>query len=139
MTNELYLSSGREKPEAGKIIATTLDYPVVMDTFGCTPKFIQEHPKLVQAMVNGYFDALETIKRDPKKSFEIMGGAVKQTGEQFEKSRSYLRWQDHEANTTLFAGEIQAFSKEAADLLLELGIIESVPDIATIIDTRFIR
>jgi hypothetical protein len=50
MTYEPYLSSVRDKPDAGKIIATTLDYPVVMDTFGCTPKFINEHGKLVQAM-----------------------------------------------------------------------------------------
>src|SRR5439155_9394033 len=52
MTYEPYLSSVREKPEAGKIIATTLDYPMVMDTFGCTPKFISEQPRLVQGMVN---------------------------------------------------------------------------------------
>src|SRR5438093_7694476 len=52
MTYEPYLSTVREKPEAGKIIATTLDYPMVMDTFGCTPKFIAENPKLVQAMVD---------------------------------------------------------------------------------------
>jgi NitT/TauT family transport system substrate-binding protein len=139
MTYEPYLSSVRDKPEAGKIIATTLDYPMVMDTFGCTPKFIQEQPKLVQAMVNGYFEALEMIKRDPKQSFEIMGTAVKQTGEQFEKSQSYLRWQDREANKKFFAGEIQAFSKEAGDLLLELGIVKTVPDINALIDTRFIR
>src|SRR6185312_2687819 len=94
MTYEPYLSSVREKPDAGKIIATTVDYPMVMDTFGCTPKFIKEHPKLVQAMVDSYFEALQMIKQDPKKSFEIMGSAVKQTGEQFEKSQAYLRWQD---------------------------------------------
>src|SRR6266849_7370106 len=139
MTYEPYLSSVREKPEAGKIIATTLDYPMVMDTFGCTPKFIQDNPKLVQGMVNGYFDALDMIKHEPKKSFEIMGSAVKQTGEQFEKSQSYLRWQDREANKKFFAGEIQAFSKDAAALLLELSIIKSVPDTNAIIDTRFIR
>jgi NitT/TauT family transport system substrate-binding protein len=139
MTYEPYLSSVREKPDAGKIIATTLDYPMVMDTFGCTPKFIQEQPKLVQAMVNGYFDALDLIKQEPKKSFEIMGAAVKQTGEQFEKSQSYLRWQDREANKKFFTGDIQAFSKEAAELLLELGIIKTVPDINAIIDTRFIK
>jgi NitT/TauT family transport system substrate-binding protein len=139
MTYEPYLSSVRDKPDAGKIIATTLDYPMVMDTFGCTPKFIQENPKLVQAMVNSYFEALEMIKREPKKSYEIMGSAVKQTGEQFEKSQSYLRWQDREANRKFFAGELQAFSKEAAALLLELGIIKSVPDINTIVDTSFIK
>jgi NitT/TauT family transport system substrate-binding protein len=139
MTYEPYLSTVRAKPEAGKILATTLDYPMVMDTFGCTPKFIQERPRLVQAMVNSYFEALEMIKREPKKSFEIMGSAVKQTGEQFEKSQAYLRWQDRAANKRFFAGEIQSFSKEAAALLLELGIIKTVPDINTIIDTSFIK
>src|SRR5215468_1525171 len=48
MTYEPYLSAVRAKPEAGKIIATTLDYPMIMDTFGCTPKFINDNPKLVQ-------------------------------------------------------------------------------------------
>jgi NitT/TauT family transport system substrate-binding protein len=139
MTYEPYLSTVRGKPEAGKIIATTLDYPMVMDTFGCTPKFIQANPRLVQAMVNSYFEALEMIKREPKKSYEIMGSAVKQTGEQFERSQSYLRWQDRAANQRFFAGELQAFSKEAAALLLELGIIKSSPDINTIIDTSFIK
>jgi len=139
MTYEPYLSTVREKPEAGKIIATTLDYPMIMDTFGCTPKFIADSPKLVQGMVDSYFEAVEMIGKEPKKSFDIMGAVVKQTGEQFEKSQSYLRWQNREANRKFFAGEIQTFSKEAADLLLELGIIKSVPDVASTIDTRFIK
>jgi len=139
MTYEPYLSTVREKPEAGKIIATTLDYPMVMDTFGCTPKFIAENPKLVQAMVDSYFEAVEMIAKEPKKSFEIMGAVVKQTGEQFEKSQSYLRWQNREANRKFFAGDMQTFSKEASDLLLELGVIKSVPDVASTIDTRFIK
>jgi NitT/TauT family transport system substrate-binding protein len=139
MTYEPYLSTVRDKPEAGKIIATTLDYPMVMDTFGCTPKFINDNPKLVQALVNGYFDAVDMIRAEPKKSFEIMGSAVKQTGEQFEKSQSYLRWQDRAANAKFFAGDLQAFSRDAAELLLELGIIKTVPDTNTIIDTRFIK
>src|SRR6266550_6447283 len=48
MTYEPYLSAVRDKPEAGKIIATTLDYPMVMDTFGCTPKFIAENEAAVK-------------------------------------------------------------------------------------------
>ena len=41
MTYEPYLSTVRDKPDAGKIIATTLDYPMVMDTFGCTPTLLK--------------------------------------------------------------------------------------------------
>ncbi|MFZ4652224.1 MAG: ABC transporter substrate-binding protein, partial [Rubrivivax sp.] len=42
MTYEPFLSAVRAKPEAGRILATTLDYPMIMDTFGCTPKFLAD-------------------------------------------------------------------------------------------------
>ena len=139
MTYEPYLSTVRAKPEAGKIIATTLDYPMVMDTFGCTPKFLQENPKAAKALADSYFDALDMIKKEPKKSYEIMGADVKQSGEAFEKSQAYLRWQDRAANQKFFAGEHQQFSKEAADLLMEIGSIKQLPDMKALADTSFIK
>jgi NitT/TauT family transport system substrate-binding protein len=139
MTYEPYLGAVRAKPEAGKIIATTLDYPMVMDTFGCTPKFLAENPKAAQGLANAYFDAVAMIKADPKRSFEIMGADVKQSGEAFEKSQAYLRWQDKAANQKFFAGEHAQFSKEAAELLLSAGIIKSIPDLSKLADARFIK
>jgi NitT/TauT family transport system substrate-binding protein len=139
MTYEPYLSAVREKPEAGKIIATTLDYPMVMDTFGCTPKFIAENEAAVKALTKSYFDALELIKTDQKKAYEIMGADVKQTGEQFGNSAKYLRWQDQAANKAFFTGEFNTFNKEAADLLLEIGVIKQIPDLGKLADTRFIQ
>jgi NitT/TauT family transport system substrate-binding protein len=139
MTYEPYLSAVRAKPEAGKIIATTLDYPMVMDTFGCTPKFLSENPKAAKALADSYFEAVEMIQKEPKKSFEIMGADVKQSGEAFEASQKYLRWQDRAANEKFFAGEHAAFSREAADLLLETGIIKQMPDMAKLADTRFLK
>ncbi|WP_374669236.1 ABC transporter substrate-binding protein [Ramlibacter sp.] len=139
MTYEPYLGAVRAKPEAGKIIATTLDYPMVMDTFGCTPKFLADNAKAAKALADSYFEAVEMIRKDPKKSFEIMGADVKQTGEQFEASQKYLRWQDREANQKFFAGEHAAFSKEAANLLLAEGIIKQIPDLSKLADTRFLK
>ena len=112
---------------------------MVMDTFGCTPAFIKANPKAVKALVDSYFQAVDMIKKEPAKSYEIMGADVKQTGEQFAKSAAYLRWQDKAANQQFFAGEFQKFSAESADLLLELGIIKSKPDVATLVDTQFIK
>ncbi len=139
MTYEPYLGAVRAKPETGKIIATTLDYPMVMDTFGCTPKFLSENPKAAKALADSYFEALEMIQKEPKKSFEIMGADVKQSGEAFETSSKYLRWQDRTANQKFFAGEHATFSKEAAELLLEAGIIKSLPDMNKLADTRFLK
>ena len=139
MTYEPFLSAVRAKPEAGTILATTLDYPMVMDTVGCTPKFLNDNPKAAKALADSYFEALEMIQKEPKKSFEIMGADVKQTGEAFEGSQKFLRWQDRAANQKFFAGEHAAFSKEAADLLLEAGIIKSLPDMSKLADTRFLK
>ena len=139
MTYEPYLSAVRAKPEAGTIIATTLDYPMIMDTVGCTPKFLAANPKAAKALADGYFDAVAMIQSDPKKAFEIMGADVKQSAEKFEASQKYLRWQDRAANQKFFAGEHAAFSKEAAELLLQSGIIKAIPDLSKLADTQFIK
>ncbi len=139
MTYEPYLSTVRDAPQAGKIIATTLDYPMIMDTFGCTPKFLADNPKAAQALANSYFEAVDMIRRDPFKSFEIMGAPTKQSGEQFAKSAAYLRWQDKAANQKFFAGEFQQFNKDAAELLLEAGIVRQAPDLNSLADTQFIK
>ena len=79
------------------------------------------------------------IEKDQAKSYEIMGADVKQTGEAFGNSAKYLRWQDKAANQKFFAGEFLTFNKEAADLLLEVGIIKSVPKIDDLFDASFIK
>jgi NitT/TauT family transport system substrate-binding protein len=139
MTYEPYLGQVRATPDKGKIIATTLDYPMVMDTFGCTPKFLAENGKAAKAIADSYFEAIDLIAKDPAKSNEIMGADVKQTGEQFAASSKYLRWQDRASNAKFFSGEIQAFSKDAGELLMELGIVKSLPKTEDIIDTSFLK
>ena len=125
---------------SGKLIADSLQYPMVFDTFGCTPKFIKENPKAVKGLVESYFQALDMIAKDKTKAFTIMGADVKQTAEQFEKSQSKLKWADREANKKFFNGEIQAFNKEAAALLLEIGVIKTQPaNMDTLFDTSFLN
>src|ERR1700754_3957202 len=68
MTYEPYLSTVRAAPHAGKIIATTLDYPMIMDTVGCTPKFLAENPKAAKALADSYFEALTVIEKEPAKA-----------------------------------------------------------------------
>ena len=140
MTYEPYLSTVRANPAAGKILATTLDYPMVMDTVGCAPTWLKANAKAAQALTKSYFEALDMIKSDPAKSNEIMGAAVKQTGEQFAKSSAYLRWSDKAANQKFFANDIVPFMKDAEKILLEAGVIRKAPDdLAATFDTQFIQ
>jgi NitT/TauT family transport system substrate-binding protein len=110
-----------------------------MDTFGCTPKFLAENPKAAQALANSYFESLEMIAKDQAKAYEIMGADVKQTGEAFGNSAKYLRWQDKAANQKFFAGDFLTFNKDAAELLLEIGIIKAAPKVEDLYDSSFIK
>lgn len=139
LTYEPYLSSVRNAPNAGKILVTTLDYPVVVDMVAFQPDYIKKNPKIVQGVVNGFFDALEMIKKEPAKSNEIMGAKVKQTAEQFAASASFISWQDKAANQAYFKGDLQAFMKEAADIQLEAGVIRAIPDLKPMVDDTFIK
>ena len=139
MTYEPFLSAVRGAPQSGKIIATTLDYPMVMDTFGCTPAFIDGNEAAVRALVKSYYEALELIAKEQERAFTIMGADVRQSAEQFGNSAKYLRWQNADDNRRFFAGPWQEFSNKAADLLLEIGLIRQKPDVATLVDTRFIQ
>jgi NitT/TauT family transport system substrate-binding protein len=140
MTYEPYLSTIRANPQAGKILATTIEYPMVMDTVGCAPDWLKAHPKAAQALAQSYFEALEMIKAEPAKANEIMGAAVKQTGEAFAKSSAYLRWQDKAANQKFFAGELQQFMKDAGTILLEAGVVRKQPEnFGAMYDDSFIK
>ncbi len=139
MTYEPFLSAVRNAPQSGKIIATTLDYPMVMDTFGCTPAFISANEGAVRAIVKSYYEALEMIQKEPDRANQIMGADVRQTAEQFAASAKFLRWQGPAENKAFFNGPWQEFSNKAADLLMEMGLIRAKPDIATLADTRFVQ
>ncbi|MDN2578704.1 ABC transporter substrate-binding protein [Aquibium sp. ELW1220] len=139
MTYEPYLSTVRDNPDAGKIIATTLDYPIVMDTFGCTPEFIEANPDAVKALAKSYYDALAMIQSDKDKAFEIMGADVKQSGEAFGKSAGYLEWQDAAANKAFMTGGIQDFYAKAGPLLEKIGIVKQIPATETLIDTSWME
>jgi NitT/TauT family transport system substrate-binding protein len=137
MSYEPYLSTVRDNPDAGKIIATTLDYPVVMDSFGCTPEFIDANPDTVKALAKSYYDALEMIDTNQAEAYRIMGADVKQDGESFGKSAAYLKWQDLEANKKFMAEGIHDFYSKAGPLLEKIGIIRSIPTTESLIDTRW--
>lgn len=138
-TYEPFLSKVREAPQSGKVLATTVDYPVILDTVGCSTDFLKAHPDAAKALADSYFDALDMIKTDKDKSDGIMGADVKQSAKDFADSAAYLQWLDKPANKTFFGSTFPAFNAQAADLLLTGGVIKSKPDLTTLADTSFIQ
>jgi NitT/TauT family transport system substrate-binding protein len=138
-TYEPYLSSIRGiTATQGRILATTTDYPCVVDTLAFAPDFVAKNEGAVRAVIKGWFDALAMIKAEPEKSFEIMGKRVNQSGEAFKASAAFIEWQDAAMNKAYVGGDLQAFMGKALEVQKETGVVRASPDLAKLLDTRFI-
>src|SRR5436190_2314729 len=137
LTYEPYLSTVRARPDAGKILVTSKEYPVVVDVLVFKKDFIEKHPKIVKATVDSFFEALEMIKREPDKAYELMGSVVKQPGDAFAKSVAYIAWQDRAANKGYYAKEHKPFVDFAVRVLKSNRVIEKQPKAEEMVDLRF--
>jgi NitT/TauT family transport system substrate-binding protein len=137
ITYEPYLSTVRAKPDAGKILVTSKEYPVVVDVLVFKKDFIEKHPKIVKATVDSFFEALDMIKREPDKSYELMGSVVKQPGEAFAKSAAFIAWQDRNANKAYYAKDHKPFVDFAVRVLKFTRVIQKEPKAAEMVDLRF--
>jgi NitT/TauT family transport system substrate-binding protein len=137
LTYEPYLSTVRAKPDAGKILVTSREYPVVVDVLVFKKDFIEKHPKIVKATVDSFFEALDMIKREPARSHELMGSTVKQAGDAFAKSAAFITWTDRAANKEYYAKEHKPFVDFAVRVLKFNRVIQKEPKAQELTDLRF--
>jgi NitT/TauT family transport system substrate-binding protein len=137
VTYEPYLSTVRANPDAGRILVTSRDYPVVIDTLVFRTDFIKQHPQVVKKVVDSFFEAQEMIRREPAKSFELMGSVVKQPGEQFAKSAAFITWSDRDSSKAYYAKEHAPFVEFAVQVLRFNRVIDKEPKAKDMIDLRF--
>lgn len=137
-TYEPYLSTIRNEPGAGQILATTLDYPVVVDTLSFPTDQIEEKREAIQKVVDGWFLALDMIATSPEEANTIMGKRVDQTAEAFASSASFIEWQDKAMNQAYFADGLRQFMEMAIELQAENGVIRTKPEVDALIDESFV-
>ena len=137
VTYEPYLSTVRANPDAGRILVTSRDYPVVIDVLVFRTDFIKQHPQVVKKVVDSFFEAQDMIRREPAKSFELMGSVVKQSGEQFAKSAAFITWSDRASSKAYYAKEHAPFVEFAVQVLRFNRVIDKEPKAKDMIDLSF--
>lgn len=139
VTYEPYLSKVREAK--ANIVVTSDQTPgVIIDTLAFQPDFIRKNPKVVDAVVKSWFEALEAIKADEQKAFALMGKDVNQTPEQFAASAKFVRWYDKPMNQEYLAKTMPAFAKEVQDVMLDAKLIRRAPpSLEAMATTEFVK
>ena len=137
-TYEPYLSQVRGMgADKGKILATTVDYPCVVDTLAFQPDFVEKNMAAVKGVVQGWYDALAMIRKEPEKSHAIMGRRVNQSGEAFKASAEFIEWMDQAKNLAYAADGLKPFMQKALEVQKEAGVVRQSPDLSKLLDTRF--
>ena len=137
-TYEPYLSQVRGMGGAGRILATTVDYPCVVDTLAFQPAFVQANPEAVRRLVKSWWDALAMIAAEPDRSNAIMGRRVNQSAEAFAASARFIEWQDQARNRAYVASGLPDFMREAEAVQREAGVVRGAVDLSKLLDTRFV-
>jgi NitT/TauT family transport system substrate-binding protein len=91
----------------------------------------------VKKVVDSFFEAQDMIRREPAKSFELMGSVVKQSGEQFARSAAFINWTDRASSKAYYAKEHAQFVDFAVQVLKFNRVIQKEPKAKDMIDLSF--
>ncbi len=131
--------------EGSKELISSKDFPgAIPDLLVVSQKLIDEQREQVQALVNTWFDILDFIKQNPQKADEIMANRANVTVEQLQLFKEGTKIFTIEENLEAFQdGEGMKYmpfaAKKMSKFMLDMGFIESEPDLSKIFDDRFVK
>jgi NitT/TauT family transport system substrate-binding protein len=129
----------------GKVLISSAESPgVITDSLSIRRDIIQQYPGAVQAIVNGWIEAVAYTKTNPAEANGIMAQAMGQTVEEFVATLPDVLFYDGPGNIAYLGapgqrGEINDILEMAADLWLSMGEIPVKPDIASLVDYSFVN
>lgn len=133
------------KREGSKELISSKDFPgAIPDLLVVSQKLINEQPAKVQALVNTWFDILDFMAKNPEKADEIMAQRADVSTEELQLLKEGTKIFTIEENLEAFsAGDnmkhMPFAAKKMSKFMLDVGFIESEPDLTKIFDDRFVK
>lgn len=98
----------------------------IVDLVAVRPSAIEKQPHAIAALLNGWFDAIDYLHRDPKDAARRMGIRQQISGEQFLAALSGLHIPSREENLRMLGGaspELAVTGKRLMELMLEAKLL----------------
>jgi len=133
------------KREGSKELISSKEFPgAIPDLLVVSQKIIDEQPEQVQALVNTWFDILDFMAKNPQKADEIMAKRADITVEELRGLKDGTKIFTLEENLEAFSDgnnikHMPFAAKRMSKFMLDVGFIESEPDLNTIFDDQFIK
>jgi NitT/TauT family transport system substrate-binding protein len=104
----------------------------IVDLLAVRADAVQKHPKSTQALLNGWFDALDYIKAEPADAARRMGIRQQTTGEQFLEAQRGLHIPSREENIKMLSGpapELATTGRRLMTLMVDAKLLRAKVDI----------
>jgi len=108
----------------------------IVDLVAVRSSILEERPKAIQALLAGWFGALDYMKREPNDAARRMAIRQQTTGEQFLQAQRGLRVPNHEENLRMIGGakpELVDNGRRLMALMLEARLLREAVDIEALL------
>ena len=109
----------------------------IVDLLAVRAPIVDKEPKAIQALLTGWFGALDYIKRDPIDAARRMGIRQQTTGEQFQEAQRGLHVPTREENLRMLGGaqpELAVTGRRLMALMLEAKLLRSSLEIERVLE-----
>jgi NitT/TauT family transport system substrate-binding protein len=104
----------------------------IVDLLAVRASVIEKHPKAVQALLTGWFGAIDYMNQDPKDAARRMGIRQQTSGEQFLEAQQGLHVPTREENLRMLGGatpELAASGRRLMTLMVDAKLLRNGLDI----------
>ena len=109
----------------------------IVDLLAVRASVVDKEPKAIQALLTGWFDALDYIKHDPVDAARRMGIRQQTTGEQFQEAQRGLHVPTREENLRMLGGaqpELAETGRRLMALMLEAKLLRNSLEIERVLE-----
>ena len=144
VTWEPWLSKAKDTDFGSVLVSSDATPGVIADTIGLRKDFADANPDAVKALAQSWFEAVEYYKTNEEDAVKIMARAFDQTTDEFKAGLSGVRYYDQARNQEYFGtkeqpGALRELTELGAKFWLDHKLIDSAPDIDSLIDYSAIR
>ena len=111
----------------------------IVDLLAVRASVIEKRPDAVRALLSGWFDAIDYMKKDPKDAARRMGIRQQTTGEQFQAALQGLRIPSRDENLKMLGGatpELAVTGRRLMALMVEAKLLRTNLDIESLLAPR---
>lgn len=136
--------SKAEKTSFGHTLRSSKEDPgIIVDAFGMSKDFIDKYPGTVQAIVDGWYDALDYMKSNPDDAYKIMSAKLGMTAADFKAEMPDVKFYDKAGNVNYFGtkdahGKIYDVAKLASDLWVSQKLADKAVNPDDVINGSFV-